>query len=54
MFIKKVSQKDFLDIWFWRNDNKTNFFSKKKNNIKLKDHYKWLNLNLKNKKIFFL
>ena len=53
MFIKKISQKDFLDIWLWRNDNKTIFFSKKKNKIKLKDHYKWLNINLKSKKNFF-
>jgi hypothetical protein len=54
MFIRKMLKKDFLDIWLWRNDKKTIFFSKKKKKIKLQDHYKWLNFNSKSNKNFFV
>ena len=53
MIIQKITKKDSLDIWFWRNDKKSIFFSKNKKKINLEDHNKWFEKNLKNKKIKF-
>jgi RimJ/RimL family protein N-acetyltransferase len=53
MIIQKVIKKDSLDIWSWRNDQKSIFFSKNKKKITLKVHNKWFKKNLKNKKIKF-
>ena len=53
MIIQKIIKKDSLDIWLWRNDKKTIFFSKNKKKITLEAHNKWFKKNLKNKKIKF-
>jgi RimJ/RimL family protein N-acetyltransferase len=53
MIIQKITQKDSLDIWLWRNDKKSIFFSKNKKKITLDAHSKWFEKNLKNKKIKF-
>ena len=53
MIIQKNKKKDSLDIWLWRNDKKSIFFSKNKKKITLEDHDKWFEKNLKNKKIKF-
>jgi RimJ/RimL family protein N-acetyltransferase len=50
MIIKKTSNKDSLDIWLWRNDKTSIFFSKNKKKITLKEHNKWFNKKLKDKK----
>ena len=35
MIIQKITKKDLLDIWIWRNDKKSIYFSKSKTiNIK--------------------
>jgi RimJ/RimL family protein N-acetyltransferase len=51
MKIQKIIKKDSLDIWLWRNDKKSIFFSKNKKKITLEAHNKWFKKNLKNKKI---
>jgi RimJ/RimL family protein N-acetyltransferase len=51
MIIKKITKKDLLDIWLWRNDKTSIFFSKSKKKITLRDHNKWFNKNLTNTKI---
>jgi hypothetical protein len=43
MIIKKVKKNDLLEIFVWRNDKKTVYFSKKKNKISLKNHSNWFN-----------
>jgi hypothetical protein len=53
MIIEKVTKKNSLDIWLWRNDKKSILFSKNKKKITLEAHNKWFNKNLKNKKIKF-
>tara|TARA_B110000967_G_C18436772_1_gene341242 strand:- start:5 stop:451 length:447 start_codon:yes stop_codon:yes gene_type:complete len=53
MIIKKVTKKDSLEIWSWRNDKKTIFFSKNIKKINLEDHSKWFIKNLSNSKIKF-
>ena len=53
MIIQKIIKKDSLDIWLWRNDNKSIFFSKNKKKITLEAHNKWFKKNLKNKKTKF-
>ena len=53
MIIQKIIKKDSLDIWLWRNDKKSIFFSKNKKKITLEAHNKWFRKNLKNKKIKF-
>ena len=53
MIIQKIIKKDLLDIWLWRNDKKSIFFSKNKKKITLEAHNKWFKKNLKNKKIKF-
>ena len=53
MIIKKVTKKDLLEIWIWKNDKKTIFFSKKKKVISLKEHSKWFNINLHDDKVKF-
>jgi RimJ/RimL family protein N-acetyltransferase len=53
MIIQKITKKDSLDIWLWRNDKKTIFFSKNKKIITLEAHNKWFKKNLKNRKIKF-
>ena len=53
MIIQRVINKDSLDIWLWRNNKKSIFFSKNKKKITLEAHNKWFRKNLKNKKIKF-
>ena len=53
MIIRKVTKKDSLDIWLWRNDKKSIFFSKNKKKITLNVHNKWFEKNLNNIKIKF-
>ena len=53
MIIQKITKKDSLDIWSWRNDKKSIFFSKIKKKVTLDVHDKWFKKNLKNKKIKF-
>ena len=53
MIIQKITKKDSLDIWLWRNNKKSIFFSKNKKKITLEAHNKWFRKNLKNKKIKF-
>jgi len=50
MIIQKITKKDSLDIWLWRNDKKTIFFSNNKKKITLESHNKWFNKTLKDKK----
>lgn len=51
MIIQKITKKDLLDIWIWRNDKKSIYFSKSKKKITLETHAKWFDKNLKNKKV---
>jgi len=53
MIIQKIRKKDSLDIWSWRNDKKSIFFSKNKKKITLEAHNKWFEKNLNNRKIKF-
>jgi len=53
MIIQKITKKDSFDIWLWRNDKKSIFFSKNKKKITLEAHNKWFKKNLTNKKIKF-
>ena len=53
MIIQKITKKDSLDIWSWRNDKKSIFFSKIKKKVTFDVHDKWFEKNLKNKKIKF-
>jgi L-amino acid N-acyltransferase YncA len=53
MIIQKIIKKDSLDIWLWRNDKKSIFFSKNKKKITLEAHNRWFKKNLNNKKIKF-
>ena len=53
MIIQKIKKKDLLDIWLWRNDKKSIFFSKNKKKITLEAHNRWFKKNLNNKKIKF-
>ena len=53
MIVQKVKKKDLLDIWIWRNDTKTTFFSKNKKKISLKTHNQWFSKVLYNSKIKF-
>jgi hypothetical protein len=43
MIIKKISKEDSLNIWLWRDDKKSIFFSKNKKKISLESHNKWFN-----------
>jgi RimJ/RimL family protein N-acetyltransferase len=51
MIIQKITKKDSFDIWLWRNDKKSIFFSKNKKKITLNVHNKWFEKNLNNIKI---
>ena len=53
MIIQKITKKDLLDIWIWRNDKKSIYFSKNKKKITLEAHTKLFDKNLKNKKMKF-
>jgi hypothetical protein len=53
MIIQKITKKDSLNVWIWRNDKKSIFFSKNKKKISLKSHDKWFKKNLIDKKIKF-
>ena len=53
MIVQKITKKDSLDIWLWRNDKTSIFFSKNKKKITFEKHNKWFKKNLKNKKIKF-
>jgi hypothetical protein len=55
MITREVSKKDLLDIWIWRNDKISIFFSKNKKKISLESHEKWFIKNLSNlKKKFYI
>ena len=51
MIIRNVKKKDLLDIWLWRNEKISIFFSKNKKKISLESHSNWFVRNLTNKKI---
>jgi RimJ/RimL family protein N-acetyltransferase len=51
MIIQKIKKKDSIDIWLWRNDPVSIFYSKNKKRITLETHNKWFHKNLKDKKI---
>ena len=53
MIVETVKKKDLLDIWIWRNDKNSIFYSKNKKKITIETHNKWFKKNLKNKKIKF-
>jgi L-amino acid N-acyltransferase YncA len=53
MRIQKITKKDSLDIWIWRNDKKSIFYSKNKKKITLEAHHKWFEKSLSDKKIKF-
>ena len=53
MIIQKIIKKDSLDIWLWRNDKKSIFFSKNKKKTTLEAHNKWIEKKLNNRKIKF-
>ena len=53
MRIQKITKKDSLDIWMWRNDKKSIFYSKNKKKITLEAHHKWFEKSLSNRKIKF-
>ena len=53
MIIQKIKKKDSLDIWLWRNNKRSIFFSKIKKKITLEAHNKWFEKNLNNRKIKF-
>ena len=53
MIIQKITKKDLLDVFLWRNEKMSIFFSKNKKKITLEDHNKWFNKNLSSKKIKF-
>jgi L-amino acid N-acyltransferase YncA len=53
MRIQKITKKDSLDIWIWRNDKKSIFYSKNKKKITLEAHHKWFEKSLSNRKIKF-
>lgn len=53
MIIRKVKKKDLLEIFIWRNDKKTLFFSKQKKKISLKNHIRWFNKNLRDSRVKF-
>jgi hypothetical protein len=50
MIIRKTVKKDSLDIWLWRTDEMSVFFSKNKKKITIKNHNRWFKRNLKNPK----
>jgi hypothetical protein len=41
MIIEKIKKKDSLDVWLWRNDLISIFYSKNKKKITLEAHNKW-------------
>ena len=51
MIIQKITKKDSLDVWLWRNNKISIFFSKNKKKITLEAHNKWFNKNLTDKRI---
>jgi len=53
MIVQRVKKKDLLDVWIWKNDAKTIFFSKNKKKISLKKHKQWFSSALNNSKIKF-
>lgn len=51
MIIQKIKKKNSLDVWLWRNDPISIFYSKNKKKITLEAHNKWFHKSLKDKKI---
>jgi len=51
MRIKNTTKKDSLDIWQWRNNKTSIFFSKNKKKVTLKNHEKWFKKTLTNVRI---
>jgi RimJ/RimL family protein N-acetyltransferase len=51
MIIEKIKKKDSLDVWLWRNDLISIFYSKNKKKITLEAHNKWFHKSFKDKKI---
>jgi len=53
VIIKKVKKQDSQDVFKWRNDKVSIYFSKKKKRLSLINHNKWFNKNLDKQKIKF-
>ncbi len=53
MIVEKIKKRDSLDIWLWRNDKLSIFYSKNKKKISFERHNKWFKKNLKNNKVKF-
>lgn len=53
MLIQKIKKNDSLDIWLWRNDLISIFYSRNKKKITLESHNRWFHKSLKDKKIKF-
>jgi len=51
MIVEKIKKRDSLDIWLWRNDKLSIFYSKNKKKISFERHNKWFKKNLKNNKV---
>ena len=55
MLVRKIIKQDLLDLWLWRNDKKSIFFSKNQIKITFESHKKWFKKNLTNTRVkFFL
>lgn len=53
MLVRKIIKQDLLDLWLWRNDKKSIFFSKNQTEITLETHRKWFEKNLSNTRVKF-
>ena len=54
MKITKVTSKDEFDIWLWKNDKKTIFYSRENNKkISYENHKRWFNKTLFDSKVKF-
>jgi RimJ/RimL family protein N-acetyltransferase len=53
MLVRKIIKQDLLDLWLWRNDKKSIFFSKNQTKTTLERHKKWFKKNLSNTRVKF-
>ena len=53
MLVRKIIKQDLLDLWLWRNDKKSIFFSKNQTKITFESHKKWFKKNLTNNRVKF-
>ena len=53
MLVRKIIKQDLLDLWLWRNDKKSIFFSKNQTEITLETHRQWFEKNLSNTRVKF-